>query len=112
VVTDDALFNGQYVRGNIFMFDGDAVPERETEQEENGRNDYYLKPGDKVTIEMSAVSQGYLDFIRQCRREKNGENPMFGGPASNIVTNISNGGVGYFSGYIIMRETVFFIPPE
>jgi hypothetical protein len=29
----------------------------------------------------------------------NGENPFFGGPASNIITNISNGGLGYFTTY-------------
>jgi hypothetical protein len=28
-----------------------------------------------------------------------GENPFFGGPASNIITNISNGGRGFFTTY-------------
>ncbi|MDR0795126.1 MAG: DUF4249 domain-containing protein [Tannerella sp.] len=57
----------------------------------------YVKPGDKITFCISRIEKGYFDFLDQCRSERRGENPFFGGPASNITTNISNGGVGYFA---------------
>jgi hypothetical protein len=108
IITSDIFFNGQVVKNHVYMFDDDEISEWETGPEENRRNPFYLKPGDNLSVEMSAISQGYFDFLRQCRKEKNGKNPMFDTPASNIVTNISNGGAGYFSGYGISRETIVF----
>jgi hypothetical protein len=108
IITDDAFFNNQPAKHLLYMFDDDDVSEWETGPEENRRNSFYLKPGDSISVEMSAISGGYFNFIRQCRQEKRGENPMFGGPPSNIDTNISNGGVGYFAAYGILRRTVVF----
>jgi hypothetical protein len=110
VVSDDRLFNNQYMKGDIYLFDDDDVSEWETGPEENRKNPFYLKPGDTVSVEFSAISEGYFNFINQCQREKKGENPMFGGPASNIDTNISNGGVGYFTGYKISGSQIVYSP--
>ena len=41
----------------------------------------------------------YYNFIYQCEMQQSGENPMFGGPAANITTNISGGACGFFSSF-------------
>ena len=106
IVSDDALFNGQFVSANVFMFRD--VSEWETDSEDERKRSAYLNPGDIVGTEISEIPKGYYDFINQCQREQDGENPMFGGPASNITTNISNGGVGYFVGYCVVRKSIAF----
>ena len=105
-VLDDKLFNNQYIDGITLTF-FDDITEWETDSEENRKRSVYLRSGDKVGLQMSRIPEGYFNFINQCRRGMNGSNPFFGGPPANITTNISNGGVGYFSGYCINKaETI------
>jgi hypothetical protein len=106
VTSDDALFDNQYLKSSIYLFDD--ISEWEKDTEERRKQSIYLKPGDKIELQTSLITKEYFDFIRQCRDEKNGENPLFGGPPSNIVTNISNGARGYFSGYVIGRKSIVF----
>jgi len=104
IISDDVMINNGYIPGLTIEYFGD-ISEWEKDTEETRRRSLYAKEGDKIGIELSMISKGYFDFISQCVREMRGENPMFGGPASNITTNISNGGVGYFSGYCITHST-------
>jgi hypothetical protein len=106
IVTDDVLFRGQYMKGNLYRFDD--ISNWESDTEESRDRTIYLQPGDKIVVKSSVISKEYFDFINQCKEERGGENPMFGGPASNIITNISNGGVGYFSGYCVTRKSIIF----
>jgi hypothetical protein len=110
IISNDELFNNQYIKGDIYLFDDDEISEWKTGPEENRKRPFFLSPDDDLAIELSLISQGYFDFIHQCSSGKNGENPLFGGPASNITTNISNGGVGYFTGYAISRKNIIFSP--
>jgi len=101
-VFDDILFDGQYLEGltlNAFnsMDDWERVPERMRERS------VLLASGDKVELQISRISKAYFNFVIQCQREMHGSNPFFGGPPSNITTNITNGGVGYFVGYCINK---------
>ncbi len=99
---DDVMFDGQYVNGlSIERFDN--ISERDNDSEEQRKNSVYIKSGDKIELQMSRVSKGYYDFITQCQYGMRGPNPFFGGSPSNVTTNISHGGVGYFSGYCISR---------
>ena len=104
IVSDDAIFNGQYVSANVYFF-RDAS-EWASDSEDERKRSVYLNSGDIAGTEISEIPKGYYDFIAQCSREKEGENPMFGGPASNITTNISNGGAGYFVGYCVVRRSI------
>ena len=99
---DDVMFDGQYVNGATLVF-FDSIENREKDTEERRERSIYLNPGDKVELQMSRVPKGYFEFITGCQREMYGSNPFFGGPPTNIVTNITNGGAGYFSGYCISR---------
>ncbi|GHU63292.1 hypothetical protein FACS1894123_05780 [Bacteroidia bacterium] len=106
IVSTDDLFNDQYIKGDIYFFDD--ISEWEKDSEEDRKRSTYLQRGDKIDLQLCLISQGYFDFINQCTKEKNGENPMFGGPPSNITTNISNGGIGYFTGYTIEQKDIIF----
>jgi hypothetical protein len=104
VVSGDAVFNGQYVPADVYFFNDST--EWVKDSEENRKKSVYLYSGDVVGTEISLIPKGYFDFIVQCQKERGGENPMFGGPASNIATNISNGGAGYFTGYCVKRKSI------
>lgn len=94
-VFSDYGIDGQYLDGMpLILFEDEA-------NESFGQRDsfVFIKSGDKITLCMSLIEKGYRDFIEQSQKEKRGENPFFGGPASNIATNISNGGVGYFAAF-------------
>jgi len=104
VTTDDKIFNGQYVNGITISYFGD-ISEWEKDSEERRNESVYVKSGDKIRVRLMSITEGYFNFINQCQREIGGENPIFGGPASNITTNISNSGVGYFTGYCFSESS-------
>jgi hypothetical protein len=101
----DRGINDQYLNGMPLMFFDDADNRDGLVNEENGAS--FVQSGDKITICISRIEKGYYDFVRQCQSEKRGENPFFGGPASNITTNISNGGVGYFTAYTTSTADIY-----
>ena len=104
IISEDRMYNGEYLNGvTIYNFE-DITDESLYLDEEN---DYYVETGDIIRLQVLNIEKGYYHFINQCISEKYGENPFFGGPPSNITTNLSNGAVGYFSGLCIQeKETV------
>jgi len=98
VLTDDVMFNGEYIDGLTIQY-FDAISEYENDSEEDRKRSIYLKIGDKVEVQTCVIPKGYFNFVVQCMNQKEGENPLFGGPPSNISTNISNGALGYFTAY-------------
>jgi hypothetical protein len=102
--SDNSFFEGQYIKGQLYRFSD--ISNYENDSKERREHSIYLLPDDNVEVKMSVISKEYFDFINQCQQERSGENPMFGGPSSNIVTNISNGGVGYFTGYSISSKSI------
>jgi hypothetical protein len=97
---EDFAFNGQYINQLTVRY-FDAFSEWEKDPDETRRTSIYLKSGDELDIRMSLIPEDYFEFIRQSVSELRRKNPLFGGPPSNIITNISNGGVGFFSGYCV-----------
>ena len=104
VLTDDAMFNGEYIDGLTIRYCND-ISEYEKDSEERQKESIYLQSGDSIAVETSLITKGYYNFILQCMNEKSGENPMLGGPPSNIISNISNGGIGYFTAYPRSRQS-------
>lgn len=95
---NDILIDGQYLNGFLVFFFNDMA-EIEDYPEEDRKYQIFLSSGDEVIVEYNRVEKGYYNFIKQAQDVKYGENPMFGGPPSNIQGNISNGAVGYFAAY-------------
>ncbi len=85
-ITDDRYFNGNYIYGATAVYIN---------------NDHYwetLRPGDKVKLQMSGITKEYYNFISQVR-EAGYSIPFFSGPPANVIGNISDGAVGFFSAY-------------
>jgi hypothetical protein len=103
VPMQDAAFNGQYINGQVIQRFWDRTEkerlESDGDDDEYARGRVYLSSGDTVTFSLCHIEKDYYNFINQCQNEMNGENPFFGGPAANIITNISNGGRGFFTSY-------------
>jgi len=84
--TDDSFINGSYINGVTVIYI-------------NNENYWEtLHPGDKVTLQMSGITKEYYDFLYQVQIA--GYNiPIFMGPPANVVGNISDGAIGFFSAY-------------
>ena len=105
IVFSDYGIDGKYLDGLPLMQLEDSENEIWGDREDFEYN--FVQPGDKITICISRIEGGFCDFIEQAQRERRGENPFFGGPASNITTNISNGGIGYFAAFSTTKVDVY-----
>ena len=79
-VMDDLFFNGHYMNG-VACYYLNQDPDRDERNE-------ILHLGDKVTLNINAISKGYATFISNVQSEIRGSNPIFGGPPANVETNI------------------------
>ena len=103
--SDDLMYNGEYVDGASITYFEDATDEKNlTAPRADEEGNYMVSPGDKIRLQMLNIEKGYYNFITECISEKYGENPFFGGPPSNISTNLSNGAVGYFTGFCLQEH--------
>jgi len=104
IITDDQMFNGHYIDGISITYFNSAS---DFENRENDWDMFLVNPGDRIRLHIMNIEKGYYNFIRECMMEKYGENPFFGGPPSNIHTNLPKGAVGYFTSFCIQeKETV------
>jgi hypothetical protein len=95
---DDTSLDGTYVKDLAiwhFYDKGDKSKFSDSDAEDM----VFLSAGDKIYAEVSNITKGYYNFIEDCQAQKDGSNPMFGGPPANISTNISNGARGYFTAF-------------
>ena len=108
LISNDLMFNGEYLDGvNITYFEDFSDP-KIVELFRNNENALKVYPGDRLQLQILNIEKCYFNFIRECMNEKYGENPFFGGPPSNITTNLSNGAIGYFTSFCIQEaETCF-----
>ena len=104
MVTDDEFFNGSSLESAVYYFE-DRTDERVLEKNRNKDNAYMVSPGDRIRLQVLNIEEGYYKFINECASEMRGENPLFGGPPSNISTNITNRAAGYFTAYRICEIT-------
>jgi len=93
IITDDAFFNGQYVRGAPITF----------------LNRERLASGDTLGVELFRINRDYYNFIMDAKSELSYSNPLFSGPGANVKGNINNGAIGFFTTYPVSRAK-FLIP--
>jgi hypothetical protein len=86
VVSDDKYINGSYINGlGAFYLDNSKPWEK-------------LQKGDVITLQMSGITKEYFNFVSEVQSA--GFNiPFFMGPPANVVGNVNNGGVGFFTAY-------------
>ena len=79
-VMDNELFRGQYMNG-VACYYLSQDPNRENRNE-------ILHIGDKVTLNINAISKEYAAYISNVTAEIRGSTPIFSGPPANVETNI------------------------
>ena len=105
IISEDRMYNGEYFSGISVMYLEDATDEKNlTGPGADEDRKFMVVPGDRIRLQILNIEKGYYHFINECISEKYGENPFFGGPPSNIATNLSNGAVGYFTGFCIQEK--------
>jgi len=97
-VFSDDLFDSGYLPGFPVGFLSDDEPRER------------VFPGDTVTFELESIDQAYYDFVTDAQLEIIGNIPLFSGPSANVTSNISNGGVGIFAAYSILRASTVLEP--
>jgi len=102
LLNDNEFLDGQYLNGPPMTMFGDTA-ELDRFSDSDRRHMFFAGSGDEIMMEVNRIEKSYFNFILQCQDEKNGANPMFGGPPSNIQGNISNGAVGFFAAYSVSR---------
>ena len=103
IISDDRMFSGAYMSGVSLYYFEDAMSDSPYSDEER---DFFVKSGDRIRLQVLNIEKGYYHFVNECISEKYGENPFFGGPPSNITTNLSNGAIGYFTGFCMQEREV------
>ncbi|MDI3527625.1 MAG: hypothetical protein PWR03_1808 [Tenuifilum sp.] len=90
ILIDDKFFNGNNTVGAAFYF----IADKDT-----------LKPGDRVTLELCAISEDYFYYLSEAQTASQPQFPLFSPPPANPRTNLSGGALGYFSAYAIIRSS-------
>ena len=66
-----------------------------------------LLPNDSLTVRLGSVDKSSYDFLTTFRNVVGGSTGFLSAPPSNPVTNITNGGLGYFAAYpVSIRELI------
>jgi len=102
VSINDSLLNSTIDRYRVMSNIKDGMPcfiLRQNVEDDDVRN--LVRIGDKVTLNINAISSEYADFIRAAQSEIRGSNPIFGGPPANVPTNIKgdNPVLGFFTAF-------------
>lgn len=98
IMFNDVSLNGEYVK-NLSVWNFNDVGDKSKFSDDDAKDMIFMSAGDSMVVEFSNISKAYFNFINECASQKNGSNPMFGGPPANISTNISNGARGFFTAY-------------
>lgn len=98
---DDKMYEGEYLDGLLVYYLADKK-EKDKYTDDEADKLTFVGVGDKISIEMIKIERGYYNFLNQCREGENGES-IFGGSPANIISNISNGGVGFFTAFSVYK---------
>ncbi|MBS4057228.1 MAG: DUF4249 domain-containing protein [Bacteroidales bacterium] len=94
-VTEDRFFNGNNTNGlSVLFLYADEV-----------------HPGDTITLILSAITEEYFNFFIQLQTESGGSNPLFSGPPANVVSNVKEGGLGFFN-TLSSKRSQLVVRPE
>lgn len=99
IVFNDLALDNQYITGQSISYMFDSKDKDKYKNDDDFNTMVFITENDKVTTYISNITKGYYNFLMQCQNGRQGENPFFGGPLSNISTNIKGGAIGYFTAY-------------
>ncbi len=96
IISEDKLYNGNYTNGaTVQVLYKDEV-----------------SPGDTFTLVLSNITKEYFDFIVGVQEEIQAKNPLFSGPAANVLSNVEVDAVGYFAAFPSTYTTTIVQTPD
>jgi hypothetical protein len=97
-ISDDKYFNGNFTYGAAVYYFVKENPDEE------------LFPGDSIKLRMAGITSEYYTFVIDVMNETfEFRNPLFSGPPANISTNITNGGMGFFTAYAVSYASAVYV---
>jgi hypothetical protein len=97
IITDDALFNGNYTNGVVVYY-------------LNGVD--ALSVGDTITTAFCGISRDYYKYLTEAQVATRPSVPLFSGPPANPRSNFNNGAIGYFAAYSLSRASTIIEEEE
>ena len=95
-VVDDLFYDGGFTNGiGVGYFD-------------QSRKDQILRSGDVISFRASSITEGYANFVWEVQDEVSFSTPLFSGPPANVVGNVSDGAIGYFTSYSALFASIVF----
>lgn len=95
-VVDDTFYDGGFTNGiGVGYLD-------------QSRKDQVLRPGDVISFRASSITEGYANFVWEVQDEVSFSTPLFSGPPANVVGNLSDGAIGYFTSYSVLYASMVF----
>ncbi|NJO87920.1 MAG: DUF4249 domain-containing protein [Chloroflexia bacterium] len=93
-ISNDLLYDGQYVNQSLRSFSDDLK----------------IEPGKKVEIVMMTIDSNVYDYFNSLSQISSGGGPNQTGTPANPITNITGGALGYFSACTIQRKSTIYNP--
>ena len=93
-ITEDNFYNGNNTNGTT------------CQRLDFGDQGEDIAIGDTVTLEMTRITESYFYFLIDVITESGYRVPLFSGPPANIVTNMNNKALGFFTVYAPKRISV------
>jgi hypothetical protein len=100
----------EYGIANNIGFEGSYYPGISVYYLNNDKDDEKVASGDTITLELNGITEDYYNFINGCLAESRPKDPIFSGPAANVITNISpaDKAMGFFKVYSIWKKTTIY----
>lgn len=98
----NSVFDDQVIDGKTYTIQVDRGLNKNADNDEF---DVYYRPGDTATLKLCNIDRVTFDFWRTFEFSFQSIGNPFSSP-TKILSNISNGGLGYFGGYAAQYRTV------
>jgi hypothetical protein len=98
----NSVFDDQVIDGKTYTIQVDRGINKNVDGEDT---DIYYNPGDTATLKLCNIDRITFDFWRTFEFSFQSIGNPFSSP-TKILSNISNGGLGYFGGYAAQYRTV------
>jgi hypothetical protein len=98
----NSVFDDQVIDGKTYTIQVDRGINKNVD---NNDTDIYFNPGDTATLKLCNIDRVTFDFWRTFEFSFQSIGNPFSSP-TKILSNISNGGLGYFGGYGAQYRTI------
>mgnify|MGYP005988811885 CR=1 FL=1 len=101
----NSVFDDEFVNGTTFEFGYNRARGSNKADDQAPERSFY-KVGDTVVVKFCSIDKNVFNFIAKAEEQIASNGSPFAAPV-NIISNISNGGLGVWAGYGQYYDTIF-----